>query len=124
MIRQRFKKSRSKSRVVERFEDKLSLTCLPRGQSMLKTKCVAEQFLRNRLEKFSSYEAIYSSDIEVTKEADLTELNHFCIIPFKGSKGKQSIDLNDFRTSMIKFVIIGKTMTSNGKTVFWKYLNV
>ena len=62
-------------------------------------------------------------DVEVFMEVDLIELNDFCIIPFKGSKGKQSIDLNDFRTSMMKFVIIGKTMTSNGK-IFWEYLNV
>ena len=54
-------------------------------------------------------------DVEVFIEVDLTELNDFCITPFKGLKGKQSIDLNDFRTSMMKFVIIGKTMTSNGK---------
>ena len=36
-------------------------------------------------------------------EAELSELNHFCIKPFKGSKEKQLIELNDYRTLMMKF---------------------
>ena len=45
-------------------------------------------------------------------------MKHFCIIPFEGSSGKQLIGLSEFPTLMMKFVIIGKTMTSNEKTVF------
>ena len=103
---------------MERLENELSLAYVPRGQSTLMRKYVAEQILGNCLETFSTYLEIYSLDVEVIMEVELNELKHFCIIPFEGSKEKQSIELNEFRTLMMKFVIFGNTMTSNGTTVF------
>ena len=59
-------------------------------------------------------------DVEVIMEAELNEIKHLCIIPFKDSKGRQSIEISECRTMMMNFVIIGKTITSNEKTVVWK----
>ena len=56
-------------------------------------------------------------DAEVIMEAELNEPKNFCIIPFKLSEE------NECRTLM-KFVIIEKTMTSNEKNVLWKSLVV
>ena len=81
------------------------------------TECVAEQILGNWLKTFLTYLEIYCLDVEVMMEVELNELKHFCITPFEGSKEKQSIELNECRTLMMKFVIFGKTMTSNGTTV-------
>ena len=106
-------------RIRERLENELALTYLPRGQSMLMMKCVAKQILGNWLDLFLTYLEIFL-DIEVIMEAQLTELKHYGIIPFKSSKERQLIKLHECRTLMMKFVIIGKTMTSNEETVFWK----
>ena len=106
---------------MERLENELSLTYLPCGQSTLMRKYVAEQILGNCLETFSTYLEIYSLDVEVIMEVELNVLKQFCIIPFEGSKEKQSRKLNECRTLTIKFGIIGKTITSNETTVFWKY---
>ena len=57
-------------------------------------------------------------------EDEFNEPKHFCIMPFKCSKDKQSNELNECWTLMMKFGIIGKTMTSNEKTWFWKYFVV
>ena len=103
---------------MERLENELSLTYLPRGQSMLMMKCVAEHILAAWLEIFSIYMEIFFLDVEVIIEAELNEIKHLCIIPFKDSKGRQSIEISECRTLMMKFVIIGKT--SNEKTVVWK----
>ena len=54
---------------MEPLENELSLTYhLPRGQSTLMRKYVAEQILGNCLETFSTYLEIYSSDVEVIME--------------------------------------------------------
>ena len=50
---------------------------------------------------------------EVKMEAELNELKQFCIIPFKDSKEKQLIESNEYRTLMMKFVLIGITITSD-----------
>ena len=50
---------------MERLENELSLTDLPRSQSTLMTECVANQILGNCLETFSTYLEIYSLDVEV-----------------------------------------------------------
>ena len=57
-------------------------------------------------------------------EVELDELKRFCIITFKGSKGKQLIEFNECWTFVMKFGKIGKTMTSNEELVFWKSLAV
>ena len=106
---------------MERLENELSLTYLPRGQSILMRKCVAEQILGNWLEIISTYMEIYSLDVEIILEVELNDLKQFCIIPFDGSKERQSIEINEYRTLMMKMGIIGKTITSNETTVFWKY---
>ena len=106
---------------MERLENELSLTYLPCGQSSLIRKYVAEQILGNCLETFSTYLEIYSLDVEVIMEVELNVLKHFCIIPVKGSREKELVELIECRTLTIKFVIIGKTITSNETTVFWKY---
>ena len=67
---------------------------------------------------FLTYLENYSLDVEVIIEAELSELNHFCIIYFKGSKEGQMIGLHECRTLIMKFVIIGNTMTSFEKTVY------
>ena len=90
----------------------------PRGQSIMMTKCVAEQILGKRLEKISIYPENYPLDIEAFKEVELNDLKHFCIIPFESSKEKQPIEFNVNWTLSTKFVIIGKTLTSNERTVF------
>ena len=107
---------------MERLENELSLTHLPRGQVTLMRKFVAEQILGNCLETFSTYLEIYSLDVEVIMEVELNVLKQFCIIPFEGSKEKQSRKLNECHTLMMKIGKIGKTITSNETTVFWKYL--
>ena len=52
-------------------------------------------------------------------EVELNEQKHFCIMPFEGSKETQSVELNECRT-LLKFVIIKETATSNEKRVLWK----
>ena len=106
---------------MERLKNELSLTYLPCGQSTLMRKYVAEQILGNCMETFSTHLEIYSLDVEVIMEVELNVLKQFCIIPFEGSKEKQSRKLNECRTLMMKIGIIGKTITSNETTVFWKY---
>ena len=54
-------------------------------------------------------------------EVELNVLKQFCIIPVKGSREKELVEHNKCRTLTIKFGIIGKTITSNETTVFWKY---
>ena len=49
---------------MERLENELSLTYLPRGHSTLMRKYVAEQILGTCLETFSTYLEIYSLDVE------------------------------------------------------------
>ena len=109
---------------MERLKNELSLTYLPRGQSTLMRKYVAEQILGNCRETFSTYLEIYSLDVEVIMEVELNVLKQFCVIPVKGSREKELVELNECRTLMIKFGIIGKTITSNERTVFWKHLVV
>ena len=106
---------------MERLENELSLTYLPCGQSTLMRKYVAEQILGNCMETFSTHLEIFSLDVEVIMQVELNVLKQFCIIPFEGSKEKQSRKLNECRTLMMKIGIIGKTITSNETTVFWKY---
>ena len=106
---------------MERLENKLSLTYLPRGQSTLMRKYVAEQILGNCMETFSTHLEIFSLDVEVIMEVELNVLKQFCIIPVKGSREKELVEYKKCRTLTIKFGIIGKTITSNKTTVFWKY---
>ena len=70
------------------------------------------------MEIISTYLEIYSLDVEVITGAELNEPKHFCTILSKDSKEKQLIELNECGTFMMKFGIIGKTRTSNGKTVY------
>ena len=51
-------------------------------------------------------------------EVELNELKQFCIMPVKGSREKELVELNECWTLTIKFGIIGKTITSNERTVF------
>ena len=95
MTQRPFKEDQIQNRIMERLENELSLIYLPRGQSMLMMKCVAKQSLGNWLEIFSTHLEIYFLDIEVFMEAELNEPKQFCIIPFKGSKEKQSYELNE-----------------------------
>ena len=95
-----FQEEQIQNRIMESLENERALTYFPRGRSMLMMKCVAQQILGNWLEIFSTYLTIYSVDYGVIMEAELTELNHSCIIPFKGSQ------------------------KSNSGTVFWKYFVV
>ena len=113
-----FQEEQIQNRIMERSENEFSLTYLPRSQSSLMRKCVAEQILGNWLVTFSTDLEIYTLDVEVIMEVELNEQKHFCIIPFEGSKEKQSVELNECRTLMMKFVIIGKSMTSNEKNSF------
>ena len=106
---------------MERLENELSFTYLPCGQSSLIREYVAEQILGNCLETFSTYLEIYSLAVEVVMEVELNELKQICIIPVKGSREKELVELNECWTLTIKFGIIGKTITSNETTVFWKY---
>ena len=107
---------------MERLENELSLTYLPRGHSTLMRKYVAEQILGNSLETFSTYLEIYSLDVEVILEVELNVLKHFCIIPVKSSREKKLVEHNKCRTLMTKIGMMGKTITSNETTVFWEYL--
>ena len=66
----------------------------------------------------STYLETYFLDVEVKMQAELNELKHFCNILLKCSKERQLIERNDWRTLMMKFGIIGKTMTSNEKSFF------
>ena len=116
-----FHEEQIRNRIMERLENEPSLTYLPRGQSTLMRKYVAEQILGNLLEIISTYMEIYSLDVEIYLEVELNDLKLFCIIPFDGSKERQSIELNECRTLMMKIGIIGKTITSNETTVFSKY---
>ena len=106
---------------MERLENELSLTYLPRGQSTVMRKYVAEQILGNCMETFSTHLEIFSLDVEVIMEVELNVLKQFCIIPVKGSREKELVEHNKCRTLTIKFGIIVKTITSNKTTVFWKY---
>ena len=106
---------------MERLENELSLTYPPRGHSTLMRKYVAEQILGNCLETFSTYLEIYSLDVEVIMEVELNVLKQFCIIPVKGSREKELVEHNKCRTLMTKIGMMGKTITSNKTTVFWKY---
>ena len=106
---------------MERLENELSLTYLPCGQSTLMRKYVAEQILGNCMETFSTYLEIYSLDVEVIMEVELNVLKQFCIIPVKGSREKELVEHNKCRTLMTKIGMMGKTITSNKTTVFWKY---
>ena len=103
---------------MDRLKNELSLTYLPRGQSNLMRNNAAEQILGNCLETFSTYLEIYSLDVEVTIEVELNELKQFCINPVKGSRERELVELNECRTLTNKFGIIGKTITSNERTVF------
>ena len=105
---------------MERLEDELSLRNIPRCQSMLMMKCVAEQILGNWLEIFLIYIEIYFLDIEVIMEAELSEFKHVRNVTCKFSKEKQLIEFNECWTLIMKFLIIGKTMTSNGKKLSLK----
>ena len=105
--------------IMERLVNELSLTYIPRGQSTLMMKCVAEQILRSWLKTFSTYLEVYTLDVEVFMEVEINELKHLGNVRFEGSEEKQSIELNECRTLMMKFVIFVKTMTSNGKPVLW-----
>ena len=106
---------------MERLENELSLTYLPRGQSTLMRKYVAEQILGNCMETFSTHLEIFSLDVEVIMEVELNVLKQFCIIPVKGSREKELVERNKCRTLMTKIGMMGKTITSNKTTVFWKY---
>ena len=106
---------------MERLENELSLTYLPCGQSTLMRKYVAEQILGNCMETFSTHLEIFSLDVEVIMEVELKVLKQFCIIPVKGSREKELVEHNKCRTLMTKIGMIGKTITSNETTVFWKY---
>ena len=81
-------------------------------------KCVTEKILANWLEIFLTYLEIYTLDVELIMEVGLNEQKHFCIMLFEGSNETQSVELNEYQMSTIKFGIIGKTITSNGRTVF------
>ena len=106
---------------MERLENELSLTYLPRGQSTLMRKYVAEHILGNCMETFSTHLEIFSLDVEVIMEVELNVLKQFCIIPVKGSREKELVEHNKCRTLMTKIGMMGKTITSNKTTVFWKY---
>ena len=86
---------------MERIRNELSLTYLLHGQSALMTKCVAGQILGKLLEIISIYLEIYSLDIEPILEAELNEQMHVCTMPFKGSKERQLIELNEYRSLII-----------------------
>ena len=62
---------------MERLENELSLTYLPRGQSTLMRKYVAEQILGNCMETFSTHLEIFSLDVEVIMEVELNVLKQF-----------------------------------------------
>ena len=110
-----FREEQIQNRIMERLENELSLTYLPLSQSTLSRTCVAEQILRSLLEIFSTYLEICSLDVEVIMEVELNELKNVCIIPFKCSRKNQLVELNECRTLTIKFVIIGKSITSSEK---------
>ena len=93
---------------MEPLENELSLTYLPRGQSTLMRKFVAEQILGNCMETFSTHLEIYSLDVEVIMEVELNVLKQFCIIPVKDSREKELVELNECRTLMTKIGMMGK----------------
>ena len=113
-----FQEGGIQNRIMEGSENETVLAFLTRGQSTLMMTCVAKQPLRNWRKIFSTYPEIYTLDDEVIMEAELYELKHFYNVLFKSPKGKQLIELKKRRTLMMNFLIIGKTLTSNGKTVF------
>ena len=106
------------NRIMERSENELILTYLPRSQSTLMTKCVAKQILGNWLEIFLTYLEIYCFDVEVIMEVELNEPKHFGNVLFEGSKEKQLIELKECQLLILMFVIIGKIATSSEKTAF------
>ena len=89
-------------------------------------KCVAEKILGNWLETILTYLNIHSLDVEVIMKAELNELKNVCIIPFKGSREKHLVELNESRTLTIKLVIIGwKTaLWSTNWIMCWKIIAV
>ena len=93
---------------MERLENELSLTYLPRGPSTLMRKYVAEQILGNCMETFSTHLEIFSLDVEVIMEVELNVLKQFCIIPVKGSREKELVEHKKCRTLTIKFGIRGE----------------
>ena len=98
---------------MEQLKNDLGLTYVPRGQSNLITKRVAQQVLRNCPEIFSTYLEIYSLVVEVIMGAEMNELKHFRNVACKGgTKEKQLIERNECQTLMMKFAIFGRTMTS------------
>ena len=107
--------------IMKRLENQFCLIYVPRSHSTLMRKCAAEQILANCMETFSTHLEIFSLDVEVIMEVELNVLKQFCIIPVKGSREKELVEHNECRTLTIKFGIIGKTITSNETTVFWKY---
>ena len=106
---------------MKRLENQFCLIYVPRNHSTLMRKCAAEQILANCMETFSTHLEIFSLDVEVIMEVESNVLKQFCIIPVKGSREKELVEHNECRTLTIKFGIIGKTITSNETTVFWKY---
>ena len=119
-----FQEEQIQNKNMGRSENELCLTCLPRGQSTLMRKCVAEQILGNWLETILTKLEISCLDVEAIMEVELTESKHFGNVLFEVSEEQQVIELNDYRTLMMTFGTIGKTMTSNEETVFWKSLVV
>ena len=109
---------------MEQLENELSLTYLPRGQSTLMRKNVAEQILANWLKTFLTYLEIYSFDNEVIMEVELNELKHFGNELFESSQEKQLIELIECHSLTMMSVINEKNATSNEKTVFWKFFVV
>ena len=103
------------NRIMERSENDLVLTYLPRSQSTLMTKGVAKQILGNWLEKLLTYLEIYSFDVEVIMEVELNAPKHFCNVLFEGSKEKQLTELSECQLLIMMCVTIGKI--ANEKTV-------
>ena len=112
-----FQGDQTQNRIMGRLQKEFCLTCLPRGQSTWMKKFEAEQVLGNWLQTILTYLEILSLDVEVIMEVELNELKNVCIIPFKASREKHLVELNECRTLTIKFVVIGKTITSIEKTV-------
>ena len=112
-----FQEEHNQKNIMGRLENEFCLTCLPHGESVLLRKCLAEQTLGNWLKTFSTHLEIYSSDVDPIMEAKVKRLKHLGNVPFKGSREGKSIERNQCWTLLMKFVIIGKTTTSNEKTV-------
>ena len=107
---------------MERLENELSLTYLPRGQSTLMRKYVAEQILGNCMETFSTHLEICSLDVEVIMEVELNVLKQFCIMPVKGSREKELVEHNKCRTLMTKVGMMGKLSLQTRQQFFGNIL--